>query len=193
MDHKKGQGHQTKVADRNNQISELSCLYTNIDTMSNKKDEFECRIRQSDPDIIGITEINPKNSQHQLIDKDLQLAGYNSYFNTEGRGVALYIKDIHTSVEVEIKDKGVTAWSEVSLQGKDSVIIGVVYRSPNSTAEENEQVVKVIRQAVSIGASHVIILGDFNYPDIQWQSQTVNASSDHPSHEFMDCIQDTFL
>ena len=43
-------------------VIELKCMYTNVDTITNKREEFEIRVKQSCPDIIGLTEINPKNA-----------------------------------------------------------------------------------------------------------------------------------
>ena len=37
-------------------------MYTNVDTITNKLDEFNARIADSDPDIVGLTEIKPNNA-----------------------------------------------------------------------------------------------------------------------------------
>ena len=44
----------------------LKCMYTNVDTFNNKRIEFEARVRTLEPDIIGITEVNPKNASWRL-------------------------------------------------------------------------------------------------------------------------------
>jgi hypothetical protein len=43
------------------------------------------------------------------------------------------------------------------------------------------------------GRSHVLLVGDFNYPDIDWVEGTSPASSNHRATIFMDTIRDTFL
>ena len=71
----------------------LKCLYTNLDTFHIKKNELMCRISDSDPDIIGLTEIKHKMATWVLSDIDLLITGYTLYTDLTGRGVALYVKD----------------------------------------------------------------------------------------------------
>ena len=98
-----------------------------------------------------------------------------------------------TSFELDIPNRGVSIWCEMPLLGKDRLLVGVVYRSPSSSINENEHIVQLIQKAVQMNTSHVIIFGDFNYPEIQWDNQTVEAANDHPSQYFMECIQDCYL
>ena len=70
---------------------EIKCMYTNIDTYNNKRSDILSRIAVTKPDIIGLTEINPKNAKWSLEQADLQIEGYTVYYSLEGRGVALYI------------------------------------------------------------------------------------------------------
>ena len=71
----------------------LKCLYTNLDTFHNKKNELMSRISDYDPDVIGLTEIKPKMASWELSDTELLITGYTSYTDLTGRGVALYVKD----------------------------------------------------------------------------------------------------
>ena len=52
----------------------------------------------------------------------------------------------------------------------------------------------LIREAVSKTYSHVLLMGDFNYPDIDWFNWT--TKSDKPESQefkFIECIRDSFL
>ena len=150
---------------------------TSIDTITNKREEFEFRVKQSCPDIIGLTEINPKNAKYTIIQQDLNMDCYKRYFNTDGRGVALYVKEELESVKLELQNKGASVWCEVPLLNYDRLIVGVVYRSPNSSNIENDQILKLIHSIVDRKTSHAVIFGDFNYPEIIWSNQTVEAPS----------------
>ena len=66
---------------------------TNMDTYSNKKAEFEARVSLLKPDIIGLTEIKPKNSVWNLDDQYMTIQNYTVYTNLTGRGTALYVKN----------------------------------------------------------------------------------------------------
>ena len=72
--------------------------------------------------------------------------------------------------------------------------MGCIYRSPNSTSENNDQLCQLINRASNRGNSHVVILGDFNYPEVDWESWTSNkANVSHPSWKLINCLQDNFL
>jgi len=52
-------------------------MYSNgIDTFNNKPAEIEVRIYLITPDIIGLTEVNPKNANWSLQNQELHLQGY---------------------------------------------------------------------------------------------------------------------
>jgi hypothetical protein len=54
----------------------LRCWYTNLDGYNNKRTELEVRLAQLQPDIIGLTEINPKNATWEMTAQDLSRVGY---------------------------------------------------------------------------------------------------------------------
>ena len=51
----------------------------------------------------------------------------------------------------------------------DYLTVGVLYRSPNWDLYENDFVCKLVEKAAS---GPVVIMGDFNYPDIEWDFLT---------------------
>jgi tRNA splicing endonuclease len=89
-------------------------MYTNLDSFGNKKAELESRIAIMQPDVIGLTEINPKNAKWQLSETELKIQGYLVYVNLKDRGVALYVRDqIASSEVVSSVDGKVGVWCEV--------------------------------------------------------------------------------
>ena len=61
------------------------------------------------------------------------------------------------------------------LKDRDRLLVGVIYRSPSSTDEDNRKLLSVISEAVNMKTSHLLIFGDFNYPGINWDTQTTAA------------------
>jgi len=53
----------------------------------------------------------------------------------------------------------------------DEIIIGNIYRSPSSKAENNEELCKLIHY-ISNEYTHFILFRDFNFSDIHWDSWT---------------------
>ncbi|WP_411016744.1 hypothetical protein, partial [Salmonella sp. s51944] len=66
------------------------------------------------------------------------------------------------------------------------LIIGVVYRSPNSTPANDLQLFNVIKVATK---KEVIVMCDFNYPDISWEGGVYGSKGG----EFYELLQDCFL
>ena len=56
--------------------------------------------------------------------------------------------------------------------GKTSrCLVGVVYRKPNSSRANDEELINMIQQAANL-ARDILVLGDFNLPEISWQDNT---------------------
>ena len=66
------------------------------------------------------------------------------------------------------------------------MIISNIYRSPNSTAQENNNITNFIRTVSKMKYDHHLILGDFNRKTINWD--TVSWTSDD-----IEAVRDGFL
>lgn len=85
----------------------LKCYYTNCDSLINKFDEFKTRIEESQPHIICLTEVKPKNSRYPILSSELQLQDYEIFnnLNDSGRGIVIYVKKaIQATVLSDISD-----------------------------------------------------------------------------------------
>ena len=67
------------------------------------------------------------------------------------------------------------------------------YRSPNSTELNNSKLVDQLKKIDNLQASHVLVMGDFNFKEIDWINLQVNASDQHPATVFFDTVQDLYL
>jgi len=63
-------------------------------------------------------------------------------------------------------------WYSVSLPNSDNVTVGIVYHSPNSAADNNNKLFNLIKDATRVYSSNLIIIGDFNFLNIDWHSWT---------------------
>ncbi len=149
--------------------------------------------------MVVITEVLPKNCDTRPSEDDFSIRNYNIHSNIDdnncSRGVCIYIKETLRSSK---KTSGLpnhsfkeSVWCEVSLINNDKLLIGGVYRSPNCTAENNVELNTVIRQLST--PSHVLICGDFNHPEINWDLLMSTKSEEHKSSQFLTAIQDSFL
>ena len=154
----------------------MKTLYTNIDCITNKKPKYHAIIADYDPDIIVTTETNPKNPRFSMTRADLQISGYVLYTNAEAqgsRGVAIHVRESINSMEAFQLDSSEFKEFisvEIKLNANDKLLILAIYRSPNSSSTNNEKLNNLIRNIDIHGYSHLLLLGDFNYPEITWES-----------------------
>ena len=124
--------------------------------------------------VIALTEVKPKNQTFLLNTAELGFSDYDLYHNTDkqGRGVCIYThKTLNTkpfvSLETNFQE---SIWVEIRLNKKDAFLIGCVYKSPGSSGTNNEQLNELISEVMRYKHSHHLLLGDFNYPNIDWQN-----------------------
>jgi len=77
-------------------------------------------------------------------------------------------------------------WIKILDKNKTNIFIGVFYRSPTATAAETDA---IINQIKTYSRFKSVILGDFNYPDINWKLNEAVGNS----QIFVDVIEDCFL
>jgi Reverse transcriptase (RNA-dependent DNA polymerase)/Endonuclease-reverse transcriptase len=157
------------------------------------------RKRTEDFDVIGIVESWANKS---INDAELTIQGYNMFrldkevANGAGGGLLLYVKDKweSTCCEEFSKQKFVQSlWCTVRVRtGK--LLVGLCYRSPSSTKENNENLLRLLEGAVQWGGfCNVLIMGDFNYPAIDYQQDTVMTGPGSAAALFLEKTQDLLL
>nr|XP_054763699.1 titin homolog [Lytechinus pictus] len=179
-------------------IGHLKLLYTNSDCLLNKLDELSLLLEQCTADIIVICECLPKNYDIKPTMQNYQLEDYVQFSNIDKedvRGVLLYVHKRYASLVKEISYESNfddCVWVNMRLKGMDSLILGGIYRSPTSNRDSSstDKVTELLYKVADSNPSHLIIVGDFNYPNINWENWT-----SHHSHEqkFIDCLSDCFL
>jgi hypothetical protein len=78
------------------------------------------------------------------------------------------------------------------LKGSDELLVGCIYKSPNSDKENLPLLNKMIIEASQMKQfSHLLIMGDFNYSKLDWTNW--NSNGDKEGDAFMESIRDSFL
>ena len=107
----------------------------------------------------------------------------------------LYIKENIPAHEVQLSeeaDSNDAIWCKL-VTGHTTVTIGVVYRCPNITKQNNEKIHNAISE---VSKGECIIMGDFNHGNIKWDTQQSTGVEDqklfmHSTGQFLNsaCIR----
>ena len=132
----------------------------------NKRNELNIMVEDTDPHIIGITE---SWANKDILDSELGLNGYAMFrkdrIGRRGGGVILYINESIQAYELKLykeADCEEAVWCNI-VTGKSALTVGLVYRSPNISKEENEKMHTAIKE---VSKRDCIIMGNFNHGHI---------------------------
>ena len=64
---------------------------------------------------------------------------------------------------------------------------------PNSSETNNVNLFKLLREVSENRYSHKLIMGDFNFPEIDWLDQSTSVSETHIASRFLENIRDCYL
>lgn len=189
----------TSIETRLNEFGGIKCMYTNADSISNKWTELETLVYIHQPDVIGITEIFPKGKDFDIssyVLKGFQPILNKNFIDKNNRGCVLFVRD---GLEVKSYEKlndlssKEAVWCEISVNKTDKLLIGLVYRSPNSTEDNNTKLNELISVLSEETQIYKVIMGDFNYREVDWNHWTSSMPETHSSHEFIEAVRDSFL
>ncbi|CAJ0925451.1 unnamed protein product, partial [Ranitomeya imitator] len=171
----------------------LNCMLANARSLTNKMEELEAEISTGNFDIVGITETWLDESY----DWAVNLQGYSLFRkdrkNRRGGGVCLYVKSCLKSTLREDISEGnedvESIWVEIH-GGKNGnkILIGVCYKPPNITESMESLLLKQIDEAAT--HNEVLVMGDFNYPDINWETETCET---HKGNRFLLITKKNYL
>ena len=73
------------------------------------------------------------------------------------------------------------------------LLLGGIYRSSSGTDESNENLLQLLNFVMTLNCKYVMVLGDFNYPEISWDNWSTNRNATHNSFKFLECLRDNYL
>ncbi|XP_073409523.1 uncharacterized protein [Dendrobates tinctorius] len=160
--------------------------------MGNKQGELELLTQEKKYNVIGITETWWDDTH----DWNTRLEGYNLFarnrLDKRGGGVALYVRNTYICTEIEASETGSsveTVWVRIQGQnnGKDT-IVGIYYRPPVQAEDMDEL---FMHQMAKFSKKYdIVVMGDFNYPDICWESLSGKTNR---SRKFLSSLADNFI
>ena len=186
----------------------IKIMFTNADQFTHsKKDELQQRIITEKPMIIAISEVKSKNAKNgnEMTEIDYNIEGYTinptnmETSSNTGRGIMIYTHNSLDKSTVQIKMENKfeeTCILEIRLRGGDTLLFGCIYRSPTVTqdsAVNNENLNQLLMTLCNKSYSHVCLVGDFNFKDINWKTWTTFHGEESKEAKFLETIRDGFL
>ena len=176
-------------------VNKCKCIYTNADQLQNKLDELRVQCVTLDVDFVFVTEVLPKYNPDSISCSSMiyHIDGYNAFHSTDnGRGVLIYAKDTYNISPNQYLNSLYhdATWCDWTLDNK-TVILGCIYRSPSDN-QSCETILQLLNE-VSELSENVLITGDFNYKDINWEDLTTIHNETHPEYRFIECLRDNYL
>ena len=129
-----------------NSVTHIKRFYTNCDCLTQTKlSELHCFIKTNSPDVIALTEILPKSSLYETSADSFIIQGYTMFSSNmkSGRGtcILVYIKESLGATDYKVNEPFQEhIWCKLSLTRDDNQLIGCIYRSPHSNADNNQKI-----------------------------------------------------
>ena len=160
-------------------------LIVNANSIAGKGASLEHILSNTDPDLVLMTEtkLDATKSTAEFLPADTGYTTYHKDWNAAGGGVLLAVKDDFPSELVDLKDvEDEILWVKIRLNKRKNIYIGVFYRQPNTSINRLESLGKsldIISDLTQNNPNNTILLGgDFNCKDINWENYTVLPGSD---------------
>ena len=180
-------------------VSSFNCYYTNVQSLLKKLPELNKIILENDIKLAGITETWASSDMR---DSEFHIEGFNMYradrsSSKRGGGVLMYIHESLVSVPyAQLDSNGFedSVWALINAGSDNRILVGNIYRSPNSSEENNSKLLELLalaKQQAKI--THLLVMGDFNMPEIDYNDYSVAGSDFSFPMRFFDLSQDLFL
>ena len=147
------------------------------------------------PDILCLNEIFSKSSIKSKDFSIINIPGYVPYHQNPVNsylGVAIMVSESLNSRSVNhlnsFNNSCESTWVEIDIED-DTLIIGCVYRQHDFSKEDFTNLNSLVDEACKYAnGNHLVIAGDFNFKEINWDSLSTDCMENHPSTVFLDTI-----
>ena len=149
-----------------------------------------------DEDVLIFTEVNAKNFLAGYNESEFKINRFKLYtknFMKKGlRGIFCYVR---SNVNSSVINLGLifNEYLCIKIGGLlEDLIILVIYRSPHSENENNTKLLLLLKKFMSVKGKKIIV-GDFNFPSIDWKNVLTSYGPKSIENKFINFINDNFL
>ena len=170
----------------------FKCLYLNARSLSHKMPELLTVVEALTPDVIGVTE---SWGNKDIEDQEFAVPGYDIFRadrmgGHRGGGVLLLVISGFNAVEVKLDNSFCDQiWCKIKIQNGEDFYVGVCYRSTNPLFSDGDNNNKLCKMTQEVQGRSLLLMGDFNYPDIDWSSL---QGQSRDAQQFINFVEDNF-
>ncbi len=181
----------SKSSDTDNQTpkqgmkaGKLSCLLVNCRSVKGKVADIQALIEEVKPDMVCGTEswLNSEIGSSEIFPSNYLVFRKDRITDTSGGGVFQAIRqELVVSHRADLDSKSEVLWTEIQLKNQKSLITGVFYRtSEDKTGVRIDELENsILKIGKDINKNNVLIVGDFNLPNIDRENKTVTPKPDY--------------
>ena len=167
-------------------VGKLILLCTNVCSIRNKWAELVILTEDRKADIVGVLETWLTESDHvpRTITDGFDVHRVDRSSTTQGGGVALLVrKELpHLKLDIRVCTHNIQMCAVSLISKNRKTTVASVYRSPGANHDEDSQLIKGLEELAK-HSQKLIIVGDFNLPDIQWDTEVYPR--DTPEKRFL--------
>ena len=177
----------------------LTIYYSNLDTLSNKKEEIIDMANTESPDIMVFNELLNK-SDPKITKAELKIKGYDTFYHDDTpedkvnkrRGVVIYTKEyLNGQYYSGFDDLGFreNIWCSFKTCNNQTVLVGNVYHSGSSSEINTSKLYDILKSPNHDSFDHTLICGDFNFPTVNWNGVWSNEKDE----QLLEAMREGFL
>ena len=170
-----------KTRKAHHQQEPLKILHLNCQSVKAKLANFQAILDEEDPDIVVGTEswLNKNIATGEIFPSHFNVFRKDRASDSHG-GVFIAIKNILiASEEKDLDSNCETLWVSIHVKGRKPMYVGAFYRPETTNTDYLRELDKSL---VNIPKSASIwLLGDFNLPDIDWETNSFRAGGRYPA------------
>ena len=177
----------------------LKFICTNARDLRNKYTNLQTLFEDENPDVVAITEtfldesissteFTPEGFQCFRKDRNINFYRPGTYVDSNRGGVLLLVRsDLNPILSESSKVEAELLWVNITLHSRAEWLLGVCYRPE---VDEEYMLHKIKSSIDEIDNQNVILLGDFNFRNINWRNNTCARELEQ---SFINCIEDNLL
>ena len=154
---------------------QLNCFYVNARSLVKKMDLLHVYANENKLDIMLLPKHGSTPTQQMVKQNSMVLIVTGVIDRIRLEGVAIYLRNSITSMQIDKVGQYEEQIRCKITMGDEHIKLGVIYRRPSLKHEEENILIDSLQRVQTQQHERMVLVGDFNYPDIDWDCLSSGA------------------